>query len=191
MNQYSRAIVAALAILVGAPGAIADPITGGPRGATYVFPIPGQGFFDGGFLFVDGFGPDVGSIITNTTFDIRYVSDGTTPASELDIHLGVTVNDTFLETVVTGADLGFGSGPGTFVGTISTLALNGEATSFFGPSAALSLEIGSINDPPLIEGSGYFDNSSIIFDIIPVPEPCTLVLLAMSSVILVRRRRAS
>lgn len=186
------AIAACMAFFAAAVPARAGIVPAQPRGATtFTFAIPGQEFFDGGFLFVDGFGPEVGTIITNTTVHIMYVSDGATPASDIDIHIALGVNDTFQETVITGADLGFVSGAGTFVGSISTADLNGVASSFFAPTSALSLQIGSIYDPPLIDGSGYFVNSTIVFDVIPVPEPGTIALLAVAALLVRRRARTA
>ena len=51
-------------------------------------PIPGREFFEGGgtegsVLFFTAIGPVEGTIITNTQFDITYVSDGITAASDI------------------------------------------------------------------------------------------------------------
>ena len=93
-------------------------------------PIPGQEFFGGGILFVTAIGPLGGSEIHNTSCDITYVSDGATPAKDLHITVGMVLgekNPVYVETHVIGTDLGFGSGPGPFVGTFETAALNGVA----------------------------------------------------------------
>jgi hypothetical protein len=130
-------------------------------------PIPGQAHFNGGILFVTALGPPGGSEIHNTTFDITYVSDGATPASELRIVVGMALgeeNPVYVETHVDGTDLGFGSGPGTFEGTFETSDLNGIAVEgFFPPYSIVDISIGAINGG--IEGTGYFVDSFINFDL--------------------------
>ncbi len=131
-------------------------------------PIPGQEYFDGGILFVTAIGPPSGSEIFNTSFDITYVSDGATPASDLHITVGIWLdeqNPVFAETSVNGTDLGFGSGPGTFQGTFETSVLNGFAVEsfFFPPYSIVDLSIGAIDGG--IQGSGYFVDSFINFDL--------------------------
>jgi hypothetical protein len=132
---------------------------------TFPCPIPGQQDFSGGIMFVTLIGPIEGMVITGTTFDITYVSDGTTPASDLLLHGSVMVDDDFVEFNVTGADLGFGSGPGTFHGTLHTDSLNGEAweSFFFPPYSIVNLEVGAVDGA--IQGTGYFVDSFIIFDV--------------------------
>ena len=131
-------------------------------------PIPGKEFFSGGIMFVTAIGPPGGSEIHNTIFDITYVSDGATPASDLHITVGMWLgeeNPIYVETHVDGTDLGFGSGPGTFEGTFETSALNGIAVEsfFFPPYSIVDLSIGAINGQ--IDGTGYFVDSFINFDL--------------------------
>ena len=127
-------------------------------------PIPGQEFFDGGILFVTAIGPQGGREIHNTSFDITYVSDGATPASDLHITVGMVLGQNYVETNVDGSDLGFGSGPGTFQGTFETSELNGiTVEGFFPPYSIVDLSIGSIDGG--IQGSGYFVDSFINFDL--------------------------
>ncbi len=99
------------------------------------------------------------------------MSDGATPASEIQLHGTVQVDNDFAEFTVTGEDLGFGSGPGTFKGTFSTDALNGVVwpSPLFPPHSIVDLQIDAINGG--IEGYGYFVDSFINFDVIPAP-PC-------------------
>jgi len=130
-------------------------------------PIPGEEFFNGGILFVTAIGPPGGSEIFNTSFDITYVSDGATPASDLHITVGMVIgekNPVFVETHVDGTDLGFGSGPGTFKGTFETSAFNGVAVEgFFPPYSIVDISIGSIDGG--IQGTGYFVDSFINYDL--------------------------
>lgn len=131
-------------------------------------PIPGQEFFTGGIMFVTAIGPLGGSEIFNTSFDITYVSDGATPASDLHITVSIWLNEenpVYAETSVNGSDLGFGSGPGTFQGTFETSALNGVAIEsfFFPPYSIVDISIGAIDGG--IQGTAYFVDSFINFDV--------------------------
>ena len=89
----------------------------------FPMPIPGREFFEGGAAMggqcssSQHFGPADGTIITSAQFDITYVSDGITPASDIVIGVSAPVDAQFREFHITGADLGFGSGSGTFTGT--------------------------------------------------------------------------
>ncbi len=165
--------ITGLALLAIPTNTLADHINGHDNcDPVFPVPFPGQEFFNGGILFVTAIGPVDGYIITNTTFDITWVSDGATPASDLQIHGSVQVNETYAYFTVTGADLGFGSGPGVFKGSFSTDELNGLVwpSFFFPPYSIVDLEIDAVNGGG-IQGSGYFVDSFINFDVIPAP-PC-------------------
>ncbi len=167
----SIAVASVCAGLVGPP-LLADHIRKHEEcDPTFPMPIPGEEFFDGGAMIVDLIGPIEDAVITNTTFDITYVSDGATPASELLLHGSVQVDREFVEFTVTGADLGFGSGEGTFHGKLQTDDLNGLVwpNFLFAPHSIVSLQVGAINGG--IEGTAYFVDSFITFDVIP-PPPC-------------------
>jgi hypothetical protein len=168
MSHRNRVLetTAAIALLGACCTLHADHIFGHENDdPTFPCPIPGQQDFSGGIMFVTLIGPIDGMVITGTTFDITYVSDGATPASDLLLHGSVMVNDDFAEFTVTGADLGFGSGPGTFNGTLHTDSLNGEVwPSFFCPPYSIvNLEVVAVDGG--IEGTGYFVDSFIIFDV--------------------------
>ncbi|MCH7720274.1 MAG: hypothetical protein IH988_04705 [Planctomycetes bacterium] len=127
-------------------------------------PIPGQDIFNGGIIFITAIGPLEGSEIFSTEFDITYVSDGATPASDMLIVVGFPTTTEYVEIHVSGADLGFGDGPGTFTGTLTTDALNGITVgSFFPPYSIVNLDIGAVNGQ--IDGVGYFEDSFIYFDV--------------------------
>lgn len=156
-------LVAALLIPVTA---IADHIPGHDNNdPVWPVPIPGREFFDGGVLFVTAIGPIGGYEVTNATFDITYISDGTTPAADIIIEAGVATEDGYVSTHVTGRDLGFGSGEGTFEGSFSTAELNGVVLEgFFPPYSTFDIQIYAENGG--IEGSGYFVDSFINLDVI-------------------------
>jgi len=160
----------------------------------FPMPIPGREFFEGGgdegaVFFVSFFGPVGGTIITNTQFDITYVSDGITPASDIVIGVSAPVDMQSREFHITGADLGFGSGSGTFTGTFETDELNGEVRQEFPDiPSVINLTIDSVAGGG-IRGVGFFQDSFINLDVIPVPEPSTLGLLTLGIVGLVGRHR--
>lgn len=166
-------MITGLALLATPAATLADHIDDHENcDVTFPMPIPGVEHFNGGLMFVNLIGPVDDHVITNTTFDITYVSDGATPASDLLLHGFITVDGGTSDFTVTGADLGFGSGPGTFTGTYETDALNGVAdpSFFFPPYAWVDLQIDSVNGGG-IQGSGYFVDSFITCDVIPAP-PC-------------------
>jgi hypothetical protein len=165
-------VVAACGLVLTAWGALADHIPGHDDcDPEFPVPMPGQEFFDGGVLFVTFIGPLADNVITSTTFDITWVSDGATPASDLFIEIAVQVDQEFREFSVTGADLGFGSGPGTFHGTLQTKDLNGVVwPGFPGPNSIINATVDVVGGGG-IQGSAYFLDSFITFDVIP-PPPC-------------------
>ena len=128
-------------------------------------PLPGREHFNGGAAFVTAIGPIGGMEISNTEFDITYVSDGATPASEIAIDVGYLTEAGYVEFHLTGADLGFGSGPGTFHGVLSTDELNGIAVEsfLFPPYSQINIALGALNGG--IEGEGYFEDSFINFQV--------------------------
>ena len=85
--------VAGVALFVGlialAPPTLADHIEGHNRSdPIFPVPLPSREHFNGGAAFVSALGPVGGMETTNTEFDITYVSDGATPASEIAIDVG-------------------------------------------------------------------------------------------------------
>lgn len=182
-----------ISLAVVSPPVLADHIDGhDDDDPVHPVPIPGEDFFTGGAMFVTAIGPVGGSEILNTRFDITFVSDGATPASELLLNVGLLIEDgfgggTYVETVVTGEDLGFGSGAGTFHGTWETDALNGIAKEgFFPPYSLVDLVVGAVHGG--IDGTAYFVDSYVYFDIIPVPGPATLAGFGVGALALRRRR---
>jgi len=134
--------------------------------------LPGQEFWNGNgaIIFVTFLGPLGDSVITNTTFDIHYVSDGTTPASDLFMEISLQVDGQPTEFCLTGADLGFGSGPGTFKGTLETDVLNGVVgVGFFPPNSTVEFVVDAVGGGA-IQGTAFFVDSSITFEVIPPPD---------------------
>ena len=159
-------------LLVACLPTFADHFPGhDPCALTHTLTIPGKEFFNGQglALFISYIGPPSDSIITNTTFDITFVSDGTMPASELEFLVGIGLVEGFVDVSVLGSDLGFGSGLGIFVGTFQTSALNGTVVPNV-PGALVDVHI-SHSSGNGIPGTAYFVDSTITFDVIP-PPPC-------------------
>jgi hypothetical protein len=183
-TEYWIACSFCLASFACAPVAEGTHIAGhNPADPTFPIPLPGQDHFSGGAIAGTFIGPPGGTVITGATFDITYVSDGVTPASDIEIFVGIPISPTEAREIhVTGADLGFGSGPGTFSGTFQTEGLNGTVwqNPFFFESL-IDLHIGSTGLPPAIAGVGFFVDSAIILDVIPVPEPSSSIFAAVLS----------
>ncbi len=168
--------IAGLALAAMPTTTLADHIPGHDNcDPVFTVPITGEEHFTGGVLFVTAIGPVEDDIITNTTFDITWVSDGATPASDLLLHGSVQVDETLVYFTVTGEDLGFGSGPGIFKGTFSTDTLNGVVwPGLLPPYSIVDLQVDSVNGGG-IQGYAYFVDSFINFDVIPAPHcapPC-------------------
>jgi hypothetical protein len=168
------ATITGLALLATSSATLADHIPNHEDcDQTFPMPIPGAEHCcgDGSILWVTMIGPIDDYVIINTTFEITYVSDGATPASDIQLHGTAMVDGGFAEFIVTGADLGFGSGPGTFTGTYETDALNGVADEsfFFPPYSIVDLQIDAVTGG--IQGSSYFEDSFITCDVVPAP-PC-------------------
>jgi len=163
-----------------------------PTDTSYVFEIdPDREFFPNFGISFSIQGPYEGAEITNTTFDLTFVSDGTTPASDLSMKLGLELTQQgYTEVAFTGADLGFGSGANTFTATFSTDALNGVvAGGPFFPYAFTELSVFGVNGSIL--GDFYFIDSSFTFDLIPaVPAPGSAFVLTCSAIAIRRTRRA-
>ncbi len=99
--------------------------------------------FSGNILHATMIGPEDGANIVHATLGLQFQTDGATPASTVEVEFCVQVDGGSACWVVTGADLGWGSGPGTFTGTISTHELNGVADGFLGGTMIVDLFIGT------------------------------------------------
>jgi len=178
-NIHLITSVAAAAVLTLGSPAAADHIPGhSNEDPVFPVPIPGQGEFSGGAMWVTAIGPIGGNEISNATFDITFVSDGQTPASDLLLNVSLFIDEpggvVQVETVVTGADLGLGSGPGKFSGTFETTDLNGIAVENFlvAPNSTIDVIVDAVGGGG-IQGTGYFVDSFIYFDIVTDPPACS------------------
>lgn len=188
----SKLSILAYPLAIGTLGAacLGDHIPGHSNSdPIFPIPIPGQDVFSGGALAVSAFGPVGGTEITGATFDITFVTDGAATASDIMFLVRYDTPDfETIQTTVTGADLGFGSGAGTFSGTFSTAALNGvvRESFFLPPNSLIEIQIGAVGGGG-IDGFAYFENSFIYLDVVPAPASATLLMGAGAAC--ARRRR--
>jgi hypothetical protein len=181
LSTLSIAPVAAATVLAVSGPASADHIPGhDDSDPVFPIPMPGPSDFSGGgvAIWMTAIGPNGGSEVTKATFDFTYVSDGATPASDLLLNVGHWVESApgevvYVETIVTGADLGFTSGAGTFHGTFETTALNGVTIEHFlvAPNSLMDLIIDSTTGG--VQGTAYFVDSFIYLDLNTDPSTCT------------------
>lgn len=196
-NYWALAVVTGLALSAGQVRANHIP---GHSNDDPIFPcpFPTQEFWNGDCViaFITLIGPDGGETIYTTNLDITYVSDGVTPPSDLIIVISTFVDGEFRELDISGADLGFGSGPGTYQGTWETDIFNGVIDGGFpGPFSTINLDLGSTSGP--VCGNAYFVDSFINFTIQePAPIPSvsqwgfavlTLLLLGVAAIVFRRR----
>lgn len=129
---------------------------------TFPVPLPDQQTYSGGIIFLTAIGPFAETQILETVINVKYISDGATPAEELLFNISVPVDGKQRELVLTGAELGFGEGPGTFRGRLATHFFDGQVwLNSPGPSSIVEIGIGAVNGG--VEGTAYFVNSSITF----------------------------
>jgi len=108
-----------------------------------------------------------------TDFDFEIPADSTTVPEGWEIfELDGLTPDEIWNGIVTGADLGFGSGAGTFYGTFETTALNGVAVENFlvAPNSLIDVIIDASGGG--IQGTAYFVDSAILLDVIPAGPCC-------------------
>lgn len=167
MGRTQRVSIFAAAGLLVASAALANHIPGHDDcDPTFPVPLPDQDTYSGGgsIIFLTAIGPAGETQILGTKITVTFVSDGATPARDLLIVIQPQVNQGNPELEVTGADLGFGSDPGTYHGSIETDFFNGEVWEFSGfGSSIVDLEIGAVNGG--VEGTAYFVDSFVTFDL--------------------------
>src|SRR5688572_3753163 len=135
----------------------------GPTGATFVTPLPNLNL-NSSVVLAMLIGPPVGSTIAHTTLDIFWESNGVFPASDVEFEFEMFVDGGVQKSwIVSGADLGWGSGVGIFTGTLDTDTFNGVAWHFLGPDAIIDFTIGTVSGTGGV--TGRLSNSRLTFDI--------------------------
>ncbi|MFT5051296.1 MAG: hypothetical protein ACI8QZ_002707 [Chlamydiales bacterium] len=182
--------------------ASADHIPGHNNGdPVFPVPFPDQNDWSGNgeIIFLTLIGPDGGDTIYNTEVDITYVSDGVTPPEDLIIVAELFVDGVQRQFDMTGAQLGFGSGPGTYQAKFDTDLFNGVVDGGIpGPGSVVNMQIGSTTGA--VNGTAYFVDSFLNFTVQqpvgPVPTMSEWGLVLMSFLMLgggifvLRRRNA-
>jgi hypothetical protein len=180
-----------LPLLVLFAGAALGPATAAlahdlPNSTDFSIFLP-EDQFTGQIMFITYIGPPAGQNIWHATADFTWISNGGTPASNILVNFELAVNGVTEHWTVTGADLGWGSGPGTYTGTIGTDMLNGLLTpNGPGGGTIIHVDIGTTTGDGLT--GGHFDNSSFTLELAPVPAPSALFALAGGLVVRHRRR---
>lgn len=140
-----------------------------------VFPtvLPDRDVYRGGPAIMHLIGPRENYRITRTRFDIAWATDGLTSAADIVFTFGTQVNGNYATFTVTGADLGFGDGPGLWHGTLETDALNGETWRYpWYEFSIVDLQIDA-EGTGWNGGTSFFVDSWIYFDVEASP-PLTL-----------------
>jgi hypothetical protein len=177
-------ILAAASVLGLGPTASAHDL---PNSTEFSIFLP-EDQFTGQIMFITYIGPPAGQNVWHATADFTWVSIGGTPASNILVNFELAIDGITEHWTVTGADLGWGSGPGTYTGTIGTDLLNGLLTpNGPGGSTIINVDIGTTTGDGLT--GGHFDNSSFTLELAPVPAPSVLCVLLGGLMRGSRRRR--
>lgn len=159
MSPSSLLCPVAIGFLLG--GAVAP--AHGPTGSTFETPLPDL-TLQSSVIFAMLIGPPVGSTIAHTTLQVFWESNGEFPASDVEFEFEMYVDGGVHKSwIVSGADLGFGSGAGVFIGTLNTDVFNGVAWHFLGPDAIIDFTIGTVSGTGGV--TGRLSNSRLVFDI--------------------------
>ena len=102
-----------------------------PGSTEYVLQLPGD-FYLGDIVIADFIGPGVGSEVLHQSLSLTWNPHPNMPASDVGMAFYLQIDNEWIHWTVTGADLGWGDGPGPFTGTIDTDELNGSCTGLIG-----------------------------------------------------------
>jgi hypothetical protein len=159
-----------------------------PGSTPFTITLPSD-VFTGEVLFITYIGPPVGQGVWHADADFTWISlPGGTPASNISVSVEVAVDGAFQEWTVTGSDLGWTSGPGTFSGQADTDSLNGLVTAS-GPmgGSIMHVFIAQSNGDGIT--GGHFADSTITLTLAPIPAPSALAIFALAGASGHRRRR--
>jgi len=135
----------------------------GPTGTTYVAPLP-ELTLNSQLILASLLGPPVGETIAHATLDLHWESNGVFPASDVEFEFEMYVDGGVKKSwIVSGADLGWGSGSGVFTGTLDTDVFNGVAWHFLAPDAIIDFTIATTTGTGGV--TGKLSSSSLTFDL--------------------------
>ncbi len=155
----ARALLAAACWLLAGQGLATAQ---GP--STHRFDLPSDPL-TGSITFVTYVGPHDGCVV-GARVHLEFTTGGSFTANDLELHIEAPVTPNFPEWVIQGgADLGWGSAPGTYIGDLDSTLLNGAISSL----PALPWSLWDVSFGPVV-GSGHngvtgqFTNSYIEID---------------------------
>ncbi len=123
-----------------------------------------------GVLHLTLVGPPAGDELVHANWDLTFQANPGMDASQMEMELGIPIDGAMTYWSVTGADLGWGSTPGTYSAQFDGDLLNGTLSPFFGmPIATPELTIWSNAGENL---NGKFSASTVTLSIVPAPETC-------------------
>lgn len=110
-------------------------------------------------------GPPSGDTLVHATWDLTFQANAGMDASQMEMELSVPIDGAMVHWSVTGAQLGWGSAPGTYSAHFDGDQLNGTLSPFFGmPIATPELTIWSNAGGNL---NGKFLASTVTLSIVP------------------------
>lgn len=115
-------------------------------------------------------GPPAGDELVHANWNLTFQANPGMDASQMEMELGIPIDGAMTYWSVTGADLGWGSTPGTYSAQFDGDLLNGTLSPFFGmPIATPELTIWSNAGENL---NGKFTASTVTLSIVPAPPTC-------------------
>lgn len=138
---------AALLLLVPAFGVLASEFAPSPcahdldGNTIFVAPVPDQ-TMTGEVVLATLIGPPSGSTVVHAELSLNFTTNGAVNAADVQLDFGLSLDGVGKHWLVSGSDLGWGSGSGTFSGTIATDDFFGQIGQGFLPGASvISLDI--------------------------------------------------
>jgi hypothetical protein len=133
-----------------------------PGSTEFVAPLPTDNY-TGKILTATLIGPTNDSHVLHATLAVTWNSHPNMPASDLGLEFTLPTVNGSEHWIVTGADLGFGDGPGTFTATLDSDDLNGIVFWPLPPNAIIHFDIFNATGTDGVWGQ--FQNSSLTLEI--------------------------
>jgi hypothetical protein len=135
MRSSTRNLFVALALAACAASTSAHQQQGTTQ---FQLPVPNMPL-NGSITFVTLIGPNAGQTIVHARLDVTFVTEGETPAPNALLEYEFRLNGQLVNWTVTGADLGWGTGPGIFTGSIETDLGYGQLVATIPPISTVEL----------------------------------------------------